>query len=238
MPKNIKKVEYFDDERCGCSQCELKTAFFQNVTRKEINILCIEKKTIFAEKGETVIKQGERIQDFIYLKSGLVKISRLKNDVQQIINIAKPFDFVSLLSVFSDIKYKYSITALADSELCKLDIQKVKDLISRNGDFAFDILTKMSKITDKVLNSSLDIRQKNIAGRVAYVLLYFSNEIFNSNEFELPISRKEFAELIGKTTENVVRNLTDFKRSKILKIYGKSIEIVDKNRLQQISDFG
>ncbi len=238
MSDSINATNFLEGDICSCTQCKLKSAFFENVSKKDLRILCIEKTDVFAEKGETVIKQGEKIHDFIYLKSGLIKISRFRNDIEQIINIAKPFDFVSLLSVFSDEYYKYSITALEDSELCKLDLLKVKQLIARNGDFAFDIVTKMSIVSDRIINMSLDIRQKNIAGRIAYVLLYFANEIYQSDEFELPISRKEFADFIGKTTENVVRNLSDMKKSKIIKIYGKSIEIVDKKRLQQISDFG
>jgi len=66
----------------------------------------------------------------------------------------------------------------------------------------------------------------------------FSKEVFKSEVFDLPISRKEFAEFIGMTTENVIRTLSEFRKDKILKIYGKSIEIVDEGRLTGISDHG
>lgn len=239
MLDNMDKDKYFQDNLCSCEQCELKSAFFEHVAAQDINILCIEKIDLIVPKGDVVIKQGEKISDFIYLKSGLIKLSRISKDgAEQIINIAKPFDFVSLMSVFSDEHYKYSITAIEDSELCQLDLKKVKNLISRNGEFALDILTKMSRSNDRITNMNLDIRKKNLIGRVAYVLLYFSNEIYNSDEFELPISRKEFADYIGKTTENVVRNLSELKKSKIIKIFGKTIEIIDKKRLNAIANFG
>lgn len=55
---------------------------------------------------------------------------------------------------------------------------------------------------------------------------------------EMPISRKEIAELIGMTTENVIRILSEFKKEEIIRIEGKEIEILDFDRLQMISDRG
>ncbi len=53
-------------------------------------------------QGESIIKEGTQITDFTYLKSGLVKLYRSdQSGKEQIITIAKPMDYVSLLSVFS-----------------------------------------------------------------------------------------------------------------------------------------
>ena len=85
---------------------------------------------------------------------------------------------------------------------------------------------------------SLEIKRKHLKGRVAHVLLYFANHIYENNEFELPISRREIAEYIGMTTENVIRTLSEFRKDKIIKIFGKDIQIADKKRLENISKFG
>jgi CRP-like cAMP-binding protein len=104
--------------------------------------------------------------------------------------------------------------------------------------FAHGLLQKMGQVSDDIIQESLEIRRHNLKGRIAIVLLYFANRVYESNEFELPLSRKEIAEYIGKTTENVIRALSDFRKSGIIKIYGKSIEIIDKDRLIQLSKFG
>ena len=56
--------------------------------------------------------------------------------------------------------------------------------------------------------------------------------------FELPVSRREIAEYIGMTTENVIRTLSEFRRDKLIKINGKEIEIADYDTLEKISNFG
>lgn len=224
---------------CSCGQCDLKSLFFEKVSEDRMVGLCSEKKETEFSKGELIFEVGKPIKEFIYLKSGLVKLFKPgPNGKEQIITIAKPFDFVSLLSVFSDSHYNYSVSALEDSVTCSIELKKVKQLIKTNGDFAIGIMEKMSSVSDKIILELLTIRQRQLHGRVAFILLYFADQIYDTNYYELPISRKEIAEYIGKTTENVIRALSEFRKDKIIKIFGKSIEIVEKEKLRQISEFG
>ena len=100
------------------------------------------------------------------------------------------------------------------------------------------LLTKISKINDKIISQTLDLRQKNLVGRVAFVLLYFTKEIYNTRVFDLPVSRKEIADYIGMSTANVIRTLSEFKKEGIIKVFGKTIEIVDVNKLEILSKRG
>ena len=68
--------------------------------------------------------------------------------------------------------------------------------------------------------------------------LYFSDQVYFSDSFDLPLARKEIAELIAMTTENVIRILSEFRKDGILKINGKTIEICNRSRLQQIMEHG
>lgn len=223
---------------CNCEQCELRSIFFENVETSQIEGICQKKVEHNYKKGELIIREGDEINDFTYLKSGLVKLYRTRNKEDQIITIAKPFDFVSLLSVFSEANYSYSVSALEDSTTCVIAMSDVKQMIQANGNFAMNILQKMSKASDNSIRMMLNIREKNLRGRIAYLLIYFSVNIFNKSVFELPISRKEIAELINMTTENVIRILSEFRKDQVIKIYGKQIEITDMARLEKIRDLG
>jgi CRP-like cAMP-binding protein len=223
---------------CNCDQCELRSLFFNNVSKSELDSLCTMKVERNFLKGELIVEEGTEILDFNYLKSGLVKLYRSSYEREQIITIARPFDFISLLSVFSDNRYKYSVRAIEDSVTCSLNIKEVKNLVKTNGTFALDLLEKMNRIADNIIIESLNIRNKHLRGRIAYVLLYFAAYVYNVREFELPISRKEIAEYIGMTTENVIRTLSEFRKDKIIKINGKTIEIVNMDMLERISQLG
>lgn len=225
--------------KCDCEKCDLKELFYENIEEKLIEIVCNTKVENEYKKGDVIIEAGKPIESFIYLKSGLIKLFKPGGDEKgQIIMIAKPFDFVSLLSVFSDENYNYSVSALEDSVTCNIKLEDIKKMIRDNGDFAMSIMQKMSRVSDTIILESLNLRKKNIHGRVAYILLFFSEQIYESEYFELPLNRKEIAEFIGKTTENVIRTLSDLRKDGIIKIFGKYIEIIDKQKLKQISEFG
>jgi CRP/FNR family transcriptional regulator len=173
------------------------------------------------------------------LKEGLVKLSKEGTDGKdQIISFSKPFDFVSLLSVFSSERYNYSVTAIEDSVTCLLDLIVVKRFAQSNAMFTMDLMIRVSEVSDYIIQQNLEIKRKHLKGRVAHVLLYFSKRVYEADTFELPISRREIAEYIGMTTENVIRTLSEFRKDKIIKIYGKYIEIDDFKRLEAISEHG
>ena len=112
----------------------------------------------------------------------------------------------------------------------------MKELVRENGNFALDLLERMSRTADNIIRNYNDINRKNLRGRIAYILLNFSDTIYLNDRFDLPVSRKEIAELIGMTTENVIRILSEFRKEGIIRINGKEIEITDKPKLQFLSE--
>lgn len=227
------------DPGCTCELCELRELLVQNLDDEHAEIVCSGKVEKTFRQGEVIIKQGTLIQEFTYLKSGLVKLFRSdQSGREQIITIARPMDYVSLLSVFSDEHYNYSVSALEDSVTCNMKMDIIRALAIENGKLAFNLLRKMSRIADTIILESLEIRKKHLRGRVAYLLIYFSQTIFYSEEFDLPLTRKEMADYVGMTTENVIRTLSEFRRDGILKIYGKTIHIANMDSLQSIAEFG
>jgi len=224
---------------CSCASCDFRDVVFSYLNDSSFEDLFDHKEEQFFRKGEIINHEGEKISNFKYLKSGLVKLyRRTPTGDEQVITITRPFEFVSNMSIFSEEKYQYSVSALEDSVVCMVKLDFIKQLFLRNGGFAMGLLTKISRINDKIISQTLDIRQKNLIGRVAFVLLYFTNEIYKSRVFDLPVSRKEIADYIGMSTANVIRTLSDFKKEGIIRVFGKTIEVVDLAKLEIISRHG
>ena len=222
---------------CNCQNCQLKNIFFENVKGEELDDICKYKTEKNYNKGDIIVGEGEEIKEFMYLKEGLVKIYKKRDDKHtQIISLVKPMDFVSMLTVFSDSSYHYSISALEDSTICSINLPVIKLLVKKNGKFALNMLDKMSRASDDIIKIRFDISHKNLRGRIAYLLLFFSENIYKKAEFELPLSRKEVAELIDMTTENVIRILSVFRKDNIININGKIIKVENPSLLKKLSD--
>ena len=73
---------------------------------------------------------------------------------------------------------------------------------------------------------------------MADALLEFSDNIFISDTFVLPLSQADLANLVDTSRESVSRVLTEFDKDGIIKVIGKQIEIVNKKSLKMISQNG
>lgn len=73
---------------------------------------------------------------------------------------------------------------------------------------------------------------------MADALLEFSERIFQSESFTLPISQSELANLVDTSRESVSRVLTEFDKDGLIKIKGKQIVILNKKSLNLISQNG
>lgn len=223
----------------SCKSCTLKSLLFTKMTNDELEYINNYRQEIVFSKGELIIQEGHQINEFLYLKKGLVKlVKKGENQRERIISIARPMDFVSLLSTFSDKYYQFSITALEESIVCSIELDSMKFVIQKNGGFALELLEHVTRSSNLVIQSTYDIDDKHLRGRIAYILLWFSNKIYHSNKFSLPISRREIGELINMSTENVIRILSEFKKDGIVRIEGKSIEIGNKELLEKLSKSG
>lgn len=222
-----------------CKVCTLKSLLFTKMTDDELDYVSDFRKEFVYTKGEKIIEEGSPIKEFLYLKKGLVKLVKQgENKRERIISIARPLDFVSLISTFSDKYYQFSITALEESTVCTINLDSIKEVIRKNGLFALELMEHISRSSNFVIQSTYDIDDKHLRGRIAYILLWFSNKIYHSNMFVLPISRKEIGELINMTTENVIRILSEFRKDGLIKIDGKTLDILNKEMLEKLSKSG
>ncbi len=222
---------------CQCETCDLKMLFFNCISEDQIEDYCESRIETTYEEGEQIIVQGEHISEFLYLKEGLVKLFRKnKHEDEQIISFGKPYDFVSILSVFSNSNYNYSVTALQKSVVCSFDLKQITELIQSNGTFALHLIQTLTKSSDRIILNSLNLLQKRLYGRVAFLLIYFAEDIFFNHDFDLPVSRKEMAQYISMSQENVIRALSALRKDGIIQVFGKSISIKDMQRLSRMRD--
>ncbi len=239
MTNGENNFENYPITRCECKECVIRNLYFSHIKQHEVESLCQLKTEKHFKKGEFVFRANDEQSYLIYLKSGLVKYFTVFSDGKnQIISLAKPFDSISLLTVFNENKSLYNLTAIEDSDICFIPLSHIEKLILTNGEFAKDFIYRVTKASNEVIERFMIISSKNLRGRIAYILLEFADSIYKKDIFDLPVSRKEIGEMIGMTTENIIRTLSEFRKEKLIKINGKEIEIVEKERLKKIAQYG
>jgi CRP-like cAMP-binding protein len=218
-----------------CRYCTKKSPAEKCLSDNEIGLL--EKNCAQARfsVGDNIVKQDSFSTNVVYIKTGLVKIHIKSPQKEQIMRIVKAPDYLCLPSTFGDKINHFSATAIEETEICFIDVTTFKQFIHGNGDFAFQIIMDLSKDQLQNLHNCLNNAQKQNIGRIADALLFFANEIYYSQNFRLPVTRQDLADLTGVSRESVSRILTDFHQEKILQVDGRKVSIVNELLLKQIS---
>jgi len=223
----------------SCKACIYRKMLFGDLNDFEYKLVNDSRTEQLYKRGEVIKHEGDKVDSFLYLRKGMVKLFKTdKRGKEQILSINKPGDFVNLLTIFSKTNYKYGIEAIGDTLVCDVDLVVLEHIISANSGFAMRVLNRMSNISEEIIENRFELGQKQLKGRVATILLYFSDDIYHKHTFELPITRREIGELITMTTENTIRAFSEFKRDGLISIQNRTIAIRDYERLKTIAKSG
>jgi CRP/FNR family transcriptional regulator len=223
----------------SCKACVYRQMLFGDLDDFEYKLINDVRTEKLYKRGEMIKHEGEKVDSFLYLRKGMVKLFKTdKREKEQILSINKPGDFVNLLTIFTKTNYKYSIEAIEDTLVCDVDLEVLEHIISANSKFAMRVLNRMSNISEEIIENRFEQGQKQLKGRIATILLYFADDVYHKKIFDLPITRREIGELIAMTTENTIRTFSEFKRDGLIDIQNKTITLIDYNRLKSIAKSG
>ncbi len=191
------------------------------------------------KKGEILFSQDKPVSHLMFLNSGLVKISKEgPNKKTVILRIIGPGNYVGSFSAFFTNRYQVTATTLEDSELVYINLNILNEIITENGYYALEIIRYMSNEGMYLVNKLIDFPQKQVPGRIAETLLFFASEVYNNNEFTLPVSRQELADLVYSTKESVSRTLTEFKNDRLIEIDDRKVVLQSIDLLKILSRLG
>jgi CRP/FNR family transcriptional regulator len=190
-------------------------------------------------KREIILRQNSRTTHLMFVKSGLVKVYRERKDGRAyILKILTAGEFLGLLSFYGNTTHQFSAAAVEDCEIGYIDIQIFNRILKKNGTFAMELIRLLSREGLYMFDKLLRLSHKQLPGRIADVILYFSETIYQNEEFDFPLSRKELAELAGTTKESFIRTLAEFKNDRIIELNGSHVKIKSMKIVRTLSELG
>ncbi len=190
-------------------------------------------------KGEIIRRQDTPLDSIIYLRHGYVKEYMLHERYSdQVIQIIKPRSYIGMQGLCTNQGSIFSYQAITDVEVCFIDKSIFSDLIRGNGNFAREILISMSQESISNHKRFLSLNQTQIFGKVAGLLIYLSEEVYENTNFELYLKRAELAQMVASTRESVTKALIWFRSEGIIEMDENRIRLIDLERLNEIARKG
>jgi CRP-like cAMP-binding protein len=195
--------------------------------------------TVKYNKKEIIFRQRTRTSHIMFVRSGMVKIFKEgRNNKFIILKVAVLNDFLGLLSIYGRDTHQYSASAAIETEITFIDINTFNNVLFSNSEYAKKIIEKIANDGLFIFERLMSQSHKQLPGRIADVILYFSESIFKSDEFEFPFTRRELAELAGTTKESFIRTLAEFKHDKIIDLDGSHVKINSNKIIRTLSQLG
>lgn len=223
----------------GCTISPHPCQCFEKLTPEQKGYLDKHSVHISYKKKEVICKQGSFVSHVMFVQQGLAKVFLDNGENSLVLKIIPGGNLLGLASISEEHNtYPYSATAYVDTLIKQIDVQVFREMIRENADFAKEVIDILSANSIQIYGRFFCLTHKQAYGRLADILLCLSERVFHQPEFELPLSRKDLAELSGMSAETVIRMLKKFHEEGLIEMEGKSFKLLNEDRLRRISETG
>ena len=168
-----------------------------------------------------IVLSGSLICRMVSLSGKQVEVTRLR-----------PGNLIAPAFIFAK-NNSMPVSVETDSEvtLLRMTPQTLKKLIDDDADIRMNYIRSLSNIDVFLTHKMKVLSLFTVREKVAYLLLERAGEQ-NSNTIRLTRSRQEIADSFGIQKFSLLRVLSEFEKEGVIRVDGKTIEIIDRRRLK------
>lgn len=212
------------------TQCHL----FGGLTAADVELLAtvIRRKTV--AKSEVVFEEGQQADGFYLVEAGKVKVYKLSpGGKEHILHIVQPGNSFADAAIFGSGQFPAFAEALTDATLIFFPKGPFLDLLHQHSQLSINMIAGLSRYLRQFAMQIEDLTLRDVPARLSRYLLQLSS--FVEGRIELPLSKSQLASNLGTTSESLSRTLRKMSDEEILQVKGRSIKILDSNRLTDLA---
>ncbi|REL38599.1 Crp/Fnr family transcriptional regulator [Rhodohalobacter sp. SW132] len=213
--------------------------FFQSLDREALQQVNEKFSASHFSAGHSIYEEGDIATLLRVVVYGAVKLSRFTKDGKEIlVDMLKPGEYFGSLNELGE--DRYSETATAQSDVCILSIgnREFRSVLNTNSSIAVSILD----ITTKKLTSAREqihhLTTLSVEKRIAHILLKLCEKFGEKKTvgilLQLPLSRKDLADMTGTSTETASRIMSRFQQEEMITSGRLWVAINDKDALSAV----
>lgn len=192
-----------------------------------------------SEKREKTYKPKEMIyledsfSNSLYLVSnGNVKTFRSNdNGKEMITGLHSSNDFFGYKALISGDYHTDSAIAIEETTLFIISKKNFFDLLYKNREVASAFIKLLSSDVELKEKELLTLAYESLRKRVAQGLIKYFDK-YKKQDLSIDLSREMLANMVGATSESVIRTLSEFKKDGLISIKGKNIKFLKESELR------
>lgn len=214
--------------------------FFADFDKDELAAINQQFSAAHYHADETIYYQDERASMLRVVVHGAVKLVRHTMEGKDVLlDMLQPGEYFGNLSTTGN--SVYSETARAQTDVCILSI-RMSDFRSILNDYPKVAVAVLDITADRLQSSQEKIRHLTtltVKKRIAHILVMLSEKFGEQSThgllLQIPLSRKDLADMAGTSAETASRIMSDFQDRDIIKTGRQWVAINDNPELLCIS---
>jgi CRP-like cAMP-binding protein len=157
-----------------------------------------------------------------------------------ILRLAGPGEVLALEAIFNGGRLYSTAQMLARGVVHHIDSDRARELMHHDSRLAVLVAGQLASELSASNEERLELAQAAVRERMARLLTSLALSHGVPDELgvriDLRLSREELAEMIGTAQETAIRQLSDFKDSRLIHLRGRSITVLDLDRLAKTAN--
>ncbi len=226
--------------KIDCHSCKSPDCFVRMCSSDLLDKLNESKIVEKYLKGQYIFNEGTFATNIYFIHSGKVKVVREGFVGKQLIVRLAANGHVLGHRGFGHDVYSVSAVAMENSELCSFTNVEFNKALLTDIKLTYNLMQFFSIELRMAENKMKNLSQMTVHDKVADALLLcaksFGKKTKDSDQIliDAEITRKDFADIAGIRTEQFIRELSEFKKEKIVSIKEKKIKLCDIEKLHKI----
>lgn len=228
---DIVKAEYSKTE-------EGLTSFIDNVKGwEEMKKLSVQNKPKSFSKKEIIYMEGTLPNKIYFISKGKVKVYRSNEfGKEYIVSLHNEGDFFGYIPLLENVAYTDSATPLEDSDLITIHKDDFFTLLHNNREVALKFIKMLTNNVlekeERLINLAYNSVRKRVADALSSIHEKYAKD--KTATFSMDILREDLANMVGTTTESIIRTLSDFKEEKLIEIKGSKITFLELQKIKNM----
>jgi CRP/FNR family cyclic AMP-dependent transcriptional regulator len=215
-----------------------RAGLFQGVDADDVEALASEFDIIEASRGQVLFHEGEPGDSLYIVLSGKVKLGRRATDGREnLVAVMGPSDQFGELSLFDPGPRTATAVVVTDGRIARLPKAALQKWVEERPTIALQLLRVVARRLRRTNTMLADLIFVDVPGRVAKQLLQLAQKFGSVEGGHLRVThdltQEELAQLVGASRETVNKALADFAARGWLRLEGKSVVILDRERLSR-----
>jgi CRP/FNR family transcriptional regulator, cyclic AMP receptor protein len=213
-----------------------RAGLFQGVDPEDAEALSDQFETVEVPRGGTLFREGEPGDSLYIVLTGKVKLGKHSSDGREnLVAVMGPADQFGELSLFDPGPRTTTATAVTDARLARLPKAALQQWVQERPMIGVQLLRVLARRLRRTNTMLADLIFVDVPGRVAKQLLQLAQRFGSVDGGQLRVThdltQEELAQLVGASRETVNKALADFAARGWLRLEGKSVVILDRDRL-------